>query len=121
MNELEKRFGWRLEIVNDLLKQSNYKEAFNEYSKLVKLFNKLDGYNDYEKLNFYKKIKLIGNNLFFKLSKEKILNEIKGHKFSKSEFNKKLKGFKKENFNEYICNLIKQENFNEVLKFYENK
>lgn len=121
MTELEKRFGWRLEIVKNLSKENNYEEAFSEYSKLVKLFNRLNGYNDYEKLDFYKKIKFVGNNLLFKLSKRNISKEIKEHRFSKVRFKKKLKELTRADLNENICNLIKEEKFEEVLKFYENK
>jgi len=115
MNELEKRFGWRLEIIKDLLKKSYYKKAFVEYSNLVRLFKRLEGYDEWQKINFYKKIKYVGDNLLVKLSK------IKGIKFSKKEFNKKLKDLNKDNFNGHVCDLIKKENFEGALKFYENK
>jgi len=121
MNELEKRFGWRLEIIKDLLKKSYYKKAFVEYSNLVRLFKRLEGYDEWQKINFYKKIKYVGDNLLVKLSKKKSLSKIKGIKFSKKEFNKKLKDLNKDNFNGHVCDLIKKENFEGALKFYENK
>ena len=121
MNELEKRFGWRLELIEGLFKKNNYKEAFNEYSNLVRLFKRLEGYDEEQKFNFYKKIKYAGDNLLISLSKKKNLNKIKGVKFSKNEFDKRLKELNKDNFNEHICDLIKKENFEEALKFYENK
>jgi len=122
MNELEERFGWRLRKVIDLVKGKYYEDAFGEYSKLVKLFNCLHGYNDDERVDFYNKIKFVGDNLLIKLSKEKILNNIEEHKFSKKDFDKRLKELTSGDLNENICHLIKKEKFEKALKeYYENR
>jgi len=122
MNEIEERFGWRLRKIIDLVKEKNYEKAFSEYSKLVKLFNCLHGYNNIERIGFYNKIKYIGDDFLFKLAKEKILNNIEEHKFSKKDFDKRLKELTKENINENICHLIKKEKFEKALKeYYENR
>ncbi len=122
MNEIEERFGWRLKRVVDLVREEDYNNAFSEYSNLVKLFNRLEGYEEHEKMDFYKKVKYIGDDLLFKLFKRKILSKIKKHKFSINDFKRRLKELMKEGPDEKICNLIKKEEFEEALRrFYENK
>ncbi len=121
MNEIERRFGWRLEKVYNLIKKKDYKKAFDEYSRLIKLFNCLHGYEDEERINFYNKIKFVGDNFLFKLAKKKVLNKIEKHKFSKNDFHRRLKELTKENTNDEICHLIKKEKFEKVLKKYENR
>ena len=118
MGSIQKKLYWRLEKVNELLETENYEEAFKGYSELVRLFNRLDGYDDYERLEFYKKLKSSGDSLLFRLAKKKISNVIKKHKFLERNFKKRL-GLTKDNFNKHICDLIKEERFEEVLRANE--
>lgn len=122
MNEIERRFGWRLLEIVKLVEKSSYEDAFDEYSNLVRLFSRLDGYDKNERIDFYKKIRFVGDDLLFKLAKKAIKGKVKEHKFSISEFKKKLKELKEKNLDEDICSLIKEEKFEEALKkLYENK
>lgn len=118
MNKIEERFGWRLEKVKEALNSDNYMRAFREYSNLVRLFNCLDGYEDSEKLEFYKRVSAVGDDIFFKLAKKKILEGIKKHKYTISENKlRKIKGL-----HDSVCDLIKEERFEEALRrFYESK
>tara|TARA_Y100000034_G_C6768719_1_gene342824 strand:- start:398 stop:622 length:225 start_codon:yes stop_codon:yes gene_type:complete len=73
MNELEKRFGWRLLRISRQIKQENYEKAFDEYSVLVNYFKRIN-YNEHEKAEFYSKIKSIGDELTLILIKRKLKN-----------------------------------------------
>ena len=73
MNELEKRFGWRLLRISRQIEQENYENAFEEYSVLVNYFKRIN-YNEHEKVEFYNKIKSMGDELTLILIKRKLKN-----------------------------------------------
>jgi len=112
MNKVEERFGWRLNNVISLIEEKEYKKAFEEYSVLVKIFNRLEGYDD--KLKFYEKLKTVGDDLLFKLFKRRL-------DYKKEEFNLKRGDLLKLGLDTSICELIKGERFEEALKKYAER
>ena len=81
MNDLEKRFGWRLISISRKMDRGDYENAYEEYSNLVRYFKRIN-YNGQEKLEFFRKIKGIGDELSLILMKKKLIkggNSEEGH------------------------------------------